>query len=151
MRTSTDPDKWAADSIEVLRQKIVEIITKDERLKHVRDSIPANWLSIKNRVSALAKRDLVLPKADFVGLCKNPDGGTEPIKDENEQRALLRLLHELGTIVAHGLEPEAKAARREVTLLDPNWLTGAVYRVLDKASSVHQGGEFLRQPARRMA
>ncbi len=144
LRTSTDPDKWAAESIEALRQKIVEIITKDERLKHIHDRIPANWLSIKNRVRALAGQRSILPHADFIGLCKDPGNGTEPINDENAQRALLRLLHELGTIVAHGLEREAKAARREVTLLDPNWLTGAVYRVLDKVSSVHQGGEFVR-------
>ncbi|MGA7384200.1 MAG: COR domain-containing protein, partial [Methylocella sp.] len=144
LRTSTDRDKWAANSIEALQQKIVETIANDERLKHIRDPIPANWLSIKNRVSALARQRSVLPQADFVGLCKYPGGGIEPVTDENEQRALLRLLHELGTIVAHGLERGAKAARREVTLLDPNWLTGAVYRVLDKASSVHQRGEFLR-------
>ena len=36
------------------------------------------------------------------------------------------------------------AARREVSLLDPNWLTGAVYRILDKARAVDQNGEFLR-------
>ena len=43
------------------------------------------------------------------------------------------------------------AARREINLLDPNWLTGAVYRILDKASSVDREGEFLRQRPRRMA
>lgn len=36
-------------------------------------------------------------------------------------------------------------ARREITLLDPNWLTSAIYRVLDKASSVEHEGEFLRK------
>ena len=58
---------------------------------------------------------------------------------------MLRLLHEVGTIVAHGLERDAPATRREVNLLDPNWLTGAIYRVLDEARSVHQEGEFPRQ------
>ena len=144
LRTSTDPGDWAAESIEKLRRTIVEIITKDERLKRVRDTIPAKWLSIKNRVHDLAAQRSVLPHADFNALCKDSGGGTEPVIDEDEQRALLRLLHELGTIVAHGLERDGRAARREVTLLDPNWLTGAIYRILDKASSVHQGGEFLR-------
>jgi hypothetical protein len=37
------------------------------------------------------------------------------------------------------------AARREVNLLDPNWLTGAIYRILDKARAADQNGEFLRQ------
>jgi hypothetical protein len=87
----------------------------------------------------------VLPHVDFLALCKAPANDTEPVIDENEQRALLRLLHELGDIIAHGLERDAPAARREINLLDPNWLTGAVYRVLDKASSVDQEGEFTRR------
>ena len=82
---------------------------------------------------------------------RNPGDSIEPIIDENEQRAFLRLLHEFGTIVAHGLERDAPATRREINLLDPNWLTGAVYRILDKARSVDQEGEFLRQPLARMA
>jgi internalin A len=145
LQTSTDPDQWAADSIARLRQKIVEIITKDERLKHVRDGIPENWLAIKARVCDLAKQHSVLPRASFDDLCKNPGGGTEPRTDGNEQRALLRLLHDLGTVVAHGLERDAPASQREITLLDPNWLIGAIYRILLEASSADQGGEFLRE------
>jgi internalin A len=144
LRTSTDPDQWAAESIEQLRQKIVESTTKDERLENARKGFPASWLSIKSRVRALAAQSSVLPHADFIALCKDPGGGTEPVKDENAQRALLRLLHDLGTIIAYGLERDAPAARREITLLDPNWLTGAVYLILEKAKSVDQAGEFLR-------
>ncbi len=145
IRTSCDPGEWAASSIEKLRAKTVDIITQNEHLKHVADPIPANWLRIKNRVRELADQRAVLPHADFTALCKDPGGGTDPIIEEDEQRALLRLLHELGAIVAHGLERDSPAARREITLLDPNWLTGAVYRILDKASSVDQEGEFLRR------
>ncbi len=144
LRTSCDPGDWAASSIEKLRAKIVDIITENEHLRHVADRIPANWLQIKNRVRELADQRDVLPHADFIALCKDPGGGTDPIVEESEQRALLRLLHDLGAIVAHGLERNSPAARREITLLDPNWLTGAVYRILDKASSVDQEGEFLR-------
>jgi small GTP-binding protein len=42
LRTSCDPSAWAANSIAALRQKIVEVIKNDPRLKHVRDSIPNN-------------------------------------------------------------------------------------------------------------
>jgi GTPase SAR1 family protein len=145
LRTSCDPGDWASASIERLRLKIVDIITQHENLKYVRDPIPASWLRIKSRVRELADQRAVLPHADFIALCKeDPGDGTEPIIEEDEQRALLRLLHELGAIVAHGLERDAPAARREINLLDPNWLTGAVYHILDKARSVDQEGEFLR-------
>jgi internalin A len=146
LRTSCDPGDWASASIERLRLKIVDTITQHENLKHVRDPIPANWLWVKSRVRELADQRAVLPYADFIALCKeDPGDGTEPIVGENEQRALLRLLHELGAIVAHGLERDAPAARREINLLDPNWLTGAVYHILDKARSVDQEGEFVRR------
>ena len=144
LRTSCNPGEWAAGSIQKLRRKIVDITTQDECLQHVRDPIPANWLRIKTRVSALADQRSVLRHDEFITLCKDPGEGVEPVIHEDEQRALLRLLHELGTIVAHGLERDAPAARREINLLDPNWLTRAVYRVLDKAKSVDQEGEFLR-------
>jgi internalin A len=121
LRTSCNPGDWASASIERLRLKIVDIIMHHGKLEHVRDPIPANWLRIKSRVHELADQRAVLPHADFIALCKeDPGDGTEPIIEENEQRALLRLLHELGTIVAHGLERDAPAARREINLLDPN-------------------------------
>ena len=144
LRTSCYPDNWAKGSVERLREKIVDTLTGDKRLKHVQDPIPANWLHIKDRVGELAGRYSVLSHSDFVSLCNDPGGKTEPITENSEQRSLLRLLHELGTIVAHGLERDAPATRREINLLDPNWLTGAIYRIMDRASSVQQEGEFLR-------
>jgi C-terminal of Roc, COR, domain len=96
-------------------------------------------------VRDLANERAVLPHSDFVAICKDPGGGAEPIIEANEQRALLRLLHDLGAIVAQGLERDAPAARREINLLDPNWLTGAIYLIMDKARSVDQEGEFLRR------
>jgi small GTP-binding protein len=145
LRTSCNPGDWAEKSIEDLRLKIVDVITQNEHLKRIREPIPANWIQIKNRVRELADQHPVLTHADFVALCKAPGAGTDPIIEENEQRAVLRLLNELGTIVAHGLERDSPATRREINLLDPNWLTGAIYCILEKASSVDQQGEFLRR------
>jgi GTPase SAR1 family protein/Ran GTPase-activating protein (RanGAP) involved in mRNA processing and transport len=145
LRTSCGPGDWAESSIEKLRAYIVQTITSNLHLKHVRDPIPANWLRIKNRVSKLAGQRSVLSHADYVALCKEPGGGTEPINEENERRALLRLLHDLGAIVVHGLARDAPAARREINLVDPNWLTGAIYRIIARASSVDQEGEFARR------
>lgn len=52
-------------------------------------------------------------------LCKHPPGeGDQPheaITDEHEQRVLLRLLHDLGVVVAYGVKKDASAAMRETT------------------------------------
>ena len=127
-----------------LRAKIVGVILNDERLRHLRDPIPENWLQIKGRVRDLAKQRSVLTLPEFIALCSDPGNGSEPITDQDVQRALLQLFHHLGTIIAHGLARNAAATRREVSLLDPNWLTGAIYRILEKARTVDQDGEFLR-------
>ena len=42
------------------------------------------------------------------------------------------------------LERDAPSARREITLLDPNWLTGAIYTLLNSEVVRNQGGEFAR-------
>jgi GTPase SAR1 family protein/Leucine-rich repeat (LRR) protein len=144
LRTSCNPGDWAERSIAALRGKIVETIQNDSRLKHVRDPIPNNWLAIKNKVAEMAAKRALLNHSEFIALCVAPGEGLDPITDADEQRALLQVLHQLGVIVAHGLKRDAPAARREITLLDPNWLTEAIYGVLDKARSVEQEGEFLR-------
>jgi hypothetical protein len=96
----------------------------------------------------MARREFVLPASGFQQLCgkasrEEGDAGGA-VTDPNEQRALLRLLHDLGVVVAHGLSREAPAAMREITLLDPNWLTGAIYRILNEPRLRDQGGEFER-------
>ncbi len=148
VRTSCDPNERASASIGQLRTLIASTIAIDERLKHVRDRIPRSWLRVKGEVTALARERRVLESRSFVELCEHPEGDDidddDVIHDVDEQRALLRLLHDLGVVVAHGLRDDAGAALREITLLDPNWLTGAIYTLLNSRAVGDQGGEFSR-------
>ncbi len=149
VRTSCDPGPDAAASIAVLRQLIAQTLATDTRLKHVRDPIPDSWLRVKQAVAELARQERVLKLRDFERFCEQPVEGaaknnSDLITDEAEQRALLRLLNDLGAVVAHGLERDAHAVRREITLLDPNWLTGAIYTLLNSPKVRDQGGEFGR-------
>ena len=66
LRTSCNDDDWAKSSIQNLREKIVDIVEQDERLKHVRDPIPETWLTIKTQVDILAeKKRESLPLKDY--------------------------------------------------------------------------------------
>ena len=142
LRTSCNYDDWAKDSIQKLRDKVVDIVEKDERLKHVRDPIPETWLTIKEQVYILAEEKRVLPVKEYEKLCEKCE---KPVEDKKEQIILLRLLHDLGVIVAHGLEQGAFAATRGITLLDPNWLTDAIYKILNHPTVRNQQGEFDRK------
>ena len=59
------------------------------------------------------------------------------------QRALLLQLHYIGVVIAYGLNDDAPAAIRR-TLLDPNWLTKALYSVLEHPSLRQNNGHFTR-------
>jgi internalin A len=143
VRTSCNADAGAEDTIENLKAKILETFD-DPRLAHVRDPLPSPWRRVKDSVTASAKQAKILSHRDFTRLCENAEGD-EAISNENEQRALLQLLHNLGAIVAYGMNPDAPAALQNVRLLDPNWLTGAIYKLLTAGLVVHQGGVFRRE------
>jgi serine/threonine protein kinase/nucleoside phosphorylase/Leucine-rich repeat (LRR) protein len=142
-RTSCNADAAAARTIAALRAQIATILAESTRLKHVRDPVPETWLRVKDAITALARARSVLPVRDFERLC---EGGSvrepERITDPDEQRALLALLHDLGLVIAHGLRDDAPAVRREITVLDPNWLTGAIYALINSPLVRDQGGEL---------
>ncbi len=151
VRTSCNDDEDAAAKIAALRELIAGTLADDERLKHVRDGIPESWLRVKKAVADLAREESVLKVPDFERLCAEPgEGNGDAIADHDTQWALLRLLHDLGVVVAHGLERDARAALREITLLDPNWLTYAIYRLLNSRTILDQGGEFSREQMREL-
>ena len=149
-RTSCNKGEWAQKSIQELRKQIAQVIIEDERLTHVRDLIPVSWLSVKEQIETLASDRKTLPVREFERICEKieTDEGSA-LTEDTEQKALLRLLHDLGTIVAHGLTDKSSAAYREVTLLDPNWLTQAIYTILNHPQVRDQQGEFGRKQLKK--
>jgi hypothetical protein len=144
VRTSCNAGAAAASSIASLRAQIVATLSESARLKHVRDPIPQSWLRVKDAIAELARARSVLPVRDFERLCEGDatTGAAERITAPDEQQVLLALLHDLGVVVAHGLRRDAPAVRREITVLDPNWLTGAIYTLINSPAVRDQGGEL---------
>jgi internalin A len=140
VRTSCNKEK--IETINKLCSLIAKTLTTDERLRHIRDLLPNSWRRVKDAIEIQTKTPKVLPYADFVLLCEQP--GTETINDKALQRALLLLLNDLGVVVAHGLKDHASASRREINLLDPNWLTSALYTLLNHQQIKGKHGVFSR-------
>jgi GTPase SAR1 family protein len=140
-RTSCNDDPHARETIEALKSRLVALLNEHPKLKHVRDPICAAWRRVKTEVARLAGEKKVLSRQDFEQLCvAGPP--SEAVTDLDEQRALLRLLHDLGVVVAHGFERRATVIEQSVTLLAPNWLTGAIYKILTSCVVARQGGVF---------
>ena len=138
LRTSCNDDEFSRGTIKALRDQIAETVTGDERLKHVRDQFPASYLKVKEAIADLAAKRAVLPMSEFERICAEGDEITE----ESERLSLLELLNRLGTIVVHGLESDQRLRPASITLLDPNWLTDAVYEILNRPEVRDQQGEF---------
>ena len=142
-RTSCNAGEAAARSIAALRTQIITTLNESTRLKHVHDPIPQSWLRIKDAVVERAQSRSVLPVRDFERLCEaDTPQVAERITEPREQQTLLALLHDLGVVVAHGLRQDAPAIWREITILDPNWLTGAIYALINSPTVRNQGGEL---------
>ena len=146
VRTSCNADEQSADSVQVLRELIVTTLASDERLKHVREPIPPSWLRVKSETAERARNEQVLPVREFYRLCEGTGRHLDAevlVTKDAEQRALLRLLHDIGIIVACGLDRNS-AELGSVTLLDPNWLTKALYSLMDNPDVRAEHGVFTR-------
>ena len=143
-RTSCNDSDDARKSIETLKEAIATTLETSPLLEHVKDPVPIAWHRVKNAVSVRAAAESVLPMETFRQLCHAGGSAEERVTDESEQRALLTTLHNMGKIVAHGLKHDDRAAFREITLLDPNWLTTAIYTILNSGLLKDQKGELAR-------
>ena len=149
LRASCNDDAYSRDRIKDLRAAVAALLNDDDAMRHVRTPIPASWLKVKAAVTARAEATRYLRADDYRQICQDRGLlGDDIITDADAQRALLRLLHELGAIVAHGLDRDAPQALQQVTLLDPNWLTDAVYTVLLKTKLADTAATFRRADLR---
>jgi internalin A len=148
MRTSCDDDQRSRRSIEDLRQLLMETIASDSRLAHIREPRPPAWLRVKAEIVKLARHAQIVLDDEFRQICeawgRQHVPPNERIISSAEQRRVLGMLHDLGAVVAHGLTRTAPVSLRQITLLDPNWLTRAIYTILNSPLVRDQAGEFSR-------
>jgi small GTP-binding protein len=108
-----------------LRQLIARTVR--EKLEHVRDWLPLSYFRVKEALGELARQESVLEAGAYRERCVN-----NSIPGDAEQGSLLALLDAIGVVVKYN----------EATLLDPNWLTTAVYRLLTHAEVAKAEGEL---------
>ena len=131
IRTSCrDPKQDQRDGgkgIVELRQTIIDTIRL--KIPQASDEFPLSYFEVKERLRELAKAEHSFDIVRFTNICRDV---AHPITSEDEQRRLLQLLGDIGVVILH----------KERTLLDPNWLTTAIYRVLTHSDVVKEGGRF---------
>jgi len=140
--TSCEDTDFGHASIDELRSLIVETLASDERLETVHEEVPVAWLRIKHEVSQLARDRSVLSIDDYYEVCSSSADPQLNVVDPAERRGLLKILDQLGVIVHYGFDPTQPAAIERTALLDPNWLTAAIYTLINNPLVRRNGGRF---------
>ena len=84
--------------------------------------LPANWSKVKNSLQDMQKDNVdYIQKSAYESLCRE-----NKVTDRQDQKTLLKLLNEIGTVVAY---PEDR--RLNLTqVINPLWVTHAVYKII---------------------
>ena len=80
---------------------------------------PVSWFRVKRRLQNT--KQPFISYDDYCGICAG-----EQITDVDHQTTLVRFLHDLGVVVNF-----ADIRLHDTHVLDPRWLTGAVYRIIN--------------------
>jgi internalin A len=105
------------DGIDALQQAITEQLAK---LEHVRDVLPEPWFNLKGDLEGMKKSFLTL--SEFEARCR-----AHAVTRPSEQQLLLRLFHDLGTILSF----QDDARLQDTNVLSPAWVTNGVYKILN--------------------
>jgi small GTP-binding protein len=102
--------------IEKLQNDITKAI---EGLTHIHDELRTSWYKVKVRLESL-KKDFI-SYDQYLETCEE-----EGIESESDQRLLIRLLHDLGSV----LNFQQDRRLEDTNVLNPEWVTHAVYQIL---------------------
>ena len=126
LRTSCKTGKGIAQLRETLAAEALA-------LEGVRQDMNNLWLGIKRALEELKQDTLTLE--DYVRLCRE-----HKETEEGRPEKLLDLWDKLGTVRYFPTRPEDPPAMRDTAILNPEWVTKAVYAVLDDAAVRAAGG-----------
>ena len=121
-------DCGTASGIDQLRTVIEH---ETDALEHLRDPFPGSWLTIKNKLAAMA--DNYISFEQYRKICQ-ADGETE----FSAQDSLAVHLHSLG--IALNYKDDARL--RDTHVLNPRWVTSGIYALLNASELADTKGEL---------
>ncbi|HEV7377610.1 MAG TPA: COR domain-containing protein [Pyrinomonadaceae bacterium] len=102
-------------------KELEEVITNEVgRLPHIHDQLLNSWFAIKSKLEVM-EQDFISYE-EYERMCR-----AEGIDDELSQRTLMRFLHDLGIV----LNFQEDSWLSDTNILNPEWVTKAVYRILN--------------------
>jgi internalin A len=115
--------------IDVLRE---EIIAEFSRLPHVNDQLSFTWKYVRENLEKKSKTTDFISTDTYYSICAKRD------LDKEKANFLSQYLHDLGTIIHFNNNLNL----RNTVILNPDWLTKAVYAVIDDKKIIENQGHF---------
>lgn len=129
------------DGIADLKEAILRQI---HGLGHVYNLVPATFLATKAALEEQTKSKDFLDMEEYRATCKE-----KGVQRPETQDLLLRFLHDLGAVL-HFDDPDSPYQLAETKILNPEWVTRGVYRILNDVELKKKGGELRRSDVDRI-
>ena len=110
------------------------------KLPHVGQALPKPWIPIREELIALSKEKPYISDEEYIAVCRKHD-----LKEEKEAYELSHYLHDLGTFL-HFQDDELL---QRIIILQNEWATEAVYRLLDDEEIKGNFGRFNQTKAKK--
>lgn len=110
------------EGIQQLRERIQDEISS---MPHVFNQVPNTYFLVKNEIEQNARKRDFLDVREFAKISSK-----HGLTDAKEQQQLLRFLHDLGSVLNFD-DPADPYGLRDTKILNPEWVTSAVYRIIN--------------------
>ncbi|HEY1189309.1 MAG TPA: COR domain-containing protein, partial [Gemmata sp.] len=107
-------------------------------LPHVFDPVPGPYFAVKRQIERWSGTKNYITLAEYRALCAE-----HALTDPTAQNHLLRFLHDLGVVLNFD-DPDGPYKLGETNVLNPEWVTDAVYRVITSAKLQEARGVLTR-------
>jgi internalin A len=114
------------EGIEDLKKAVIKEIG---RLEGVHNELPQQWFDVKERLEELDEDSISFER--YSEICRE-----NGIDSENENIDLVELLHDLGVVLCF----DKDARLKDTIVLQPEWVTNGVYKILNSHSVFEKAG-----------
>lgn len=133
-KVSCLPEPEHRHSIETLRFEIRKLIEDKKYMPHIGTPLPSVWVDIRNELEGLKQSGYsYISRREYLEICR------ENGMDEERAIYLSEFFHDLGVFLHFHDDWEL----RDTIYLDYEWVTSAVYKVLDNETVKNKKGEFV--------
>jgi GTPase SAR1 family protein len=117
------------EGVDELRAAIQSEISS---MPHVFNRLPITYFRVKAEIEETARSQDFLNVSTYNEICAKHD-----LNEPGERQQLLRFLHDLGTVLNFD-DPADPYGLRETKILNPEWVTRAVYRIINNPLLIQQ-------------